>query len=475
MTTRGDLQRELAETEGEPSDEHASIAAGEIPDRHGRVTSVDNAWRHHLVTRETKQGVVTSPIAANVSTYLRHHPRWRDVVAYDEFRETVITTRPPPWDSEDAPTSVEPGVWGDADTGRLRAWLARTDGLEFPLAEVDQGLALAADTRRVHPVREYLDGLVWDGVERLPSWLVTYCGANDSLYERGVGVRWPISAVARIFAPGCQVDCVLVLEGQTGAGKTSAFRELVPVSEWYSDTPLDLANKDALDNLRAVWIYGLDELDSLRKGEVTKVKNFITSRRDHYRPPYAHRARDFLRQNVFGGTTNEDEYLIDRTGNRRFWPVRVAPSVDWQGIARDRDQLWAEAVHRYRAGEPWHVDTAGLRTLCEAQQTERVQQDPWVEMIAAWLRAPVTRETVTDGGYTRTVITPLELQDGVTTGDVLENCLHVRRADIEVRQSMRTARCLRELGYVVRRHHRSDGDRARRYVPAPAPPPDDLG
>jgi predicted P-loop ATPase len=458
------LADELADTEGEPEYEHAQLDGDELPGHGLRTVSSEQAWRLKIVTKELRDGaVVTCPIAANVATYLRHHPDWTGVVAYDEFRETIVTLSPPPWSAEDAPANVEAGVWGDGDSSRLRAWLVRVEGVDVPLSEVEQGLQLAADTNRVHPVRAYLDGLVWDGVPRLDAWLVTYVGAPDTLYERGIGPRWMISAVARIFEPGCQVDCVLVLEGQTGAGKTSAFRELVPAAEWYSDTSLDLSNKDSLDNLRSIWIYGLDELDSLRKGEVTRVKNFITARRDHYRPPYAKRARDFLRQNVFGGTTNEDQYLIDRTGNRRFLPVLAAPKVDWQGIARDRDQLWAEAVTRYRAGEVWHIDTPGLRALCVAHQEERVQADPWLEMIVSWLRAPSTRVTETNGGYTQTTLVPLDLRDGVTTAEVLEHCLHVRRADVDQRQSMRVGACLRELGY-ERERRTVGGERSYRYL-----------
>ena len=176
-----------------------------------------------------------------------------------------------------------------------------------------------------------------------------------------------------------------VVLGKTGAGKTRAFRSLVPVADWYQDTGITIGDKDSYGNLRSVWIYGLDELDSLRKGDVTRIKNFLTAPRDHYRPPYGHRAQDFYRQNVFCGTTNEEQYLVDRTGNRRFWPVRIADVIDTDRIAADRDQLWAEAVVRYRAGDRWHVDTPLLRQLCTEQQADRMQRDPWVDIIAEWL------------------------------------------------------------------------------------------
>jgi len=445
-----------AQVEGEPDDEYASIPPDEMNGNHGRTIAAAAAWRLHLCTREVKMGdayiEIVKPIAANVTTILRHHPQWVGVVAYDEFREAIVSLKAPPWDPEDAPATIVAGEWSDADSCRLIAWLARHERLDVPDKAAEAGLSVAAHANVIHPVRDYLRGLVWDGTPRLATMLPVLFGTAQGLYEEGVGTRWMISCVARIMNPGCQVDCTMILEGATGRGKTSAFRALVPDPSWYADSGIDVGDKDSYGALRAVWIYGLDELDSLRKGEVTRIKNFLTATRDHYRPPYAKRARDFLRQNVFGGTTNETEYLIDRTGNRRFWPVRVDQNVDVAGIVAARDQLWAEALHRYREGEPWHVDTPGFRTLCEAQQAERLQEDPWTPMVIGWIKSPKTG----DGP-------PLDLRNGVATVDVLVYCLQVRRADIETRQSMRVGAILRELGY-VRMRRQEDGERGYVYV-----------
>jgi predicted P-loop ATPase len=265
--------------------------------------------------------------------------------------------------------------------------------------------------------------------------------------------------------PGCQVDCVLVIEGWQGAGKTSGFRALVPVPEWYADTGVVVGSKDSYGALHGVWIYGMDELDSARRVELTKLKNFITQTRDHYRPPYAARDQDFVRQNVFCGTTNEEQYLPDRTGNRRIWPARCLRQVDVAAIARDRDQLWAEAVVRFRAGHPWHVDTPGLKLLCEAQQAERQETDPWTEIVSQWLRAPTQVEMWGQEAHR----VPLDLSAGVATADVLLHCLGLRRGDVEVRHEMRVGAALRDLGYRRRRVER-DGRREYRYLP-PEPEP----
>ena len=127
------------------------------------------------------------------------------------------------------------------------------------------------------------------------------------------------------------------------------------------------------------------------------MKNFVGARADRYRPTYGHRNVNVPRQGVFGGTTNETEYLQDTTGNRRFRPVKVNGDVDREALRRDRDQLWAEAHHRYQQGETWHVDTPEFRALCEAQQQERVRDDVWAPKIAAWLQNPVIVSTGADG------------------------------------------------------------------------------
>ena len=434
----------LAETDGEPEDEWAGIPPEDMPDdRRGRTVRVDDAWRLKLVMGERKDGKgyvsYVKPISANVTTILRHHPAWRGVVVYDEFRDAVITTRTPSWDPEDMPEMADEGVWGDGDTGRLIAWLARVEGIDVPVGEVERGLASCADTAKRHPVREYLRGLEWDGVPRCDSWLHTYLGAPDGEYERGVGPRWLISAIARIMVPGEQVDCALILEGDQGTGKTSALRALVPQAEWYADSPLDLSNKDSMEALRAVWIYGLDELDSLRKGDVTRWKSFITQTRDHYRAPYGHRTRDFLRQNVFCGTTNEKQYLVDSSGNRRFWPVRCG-AINVAALRRDRDQLWAEARDRYVSDEPWHVGSAKLRLLCEEQQADRSQVDPWEDLIVQWLDKPLAPG---QDGYPDRV----DVSEGVTTTDVLLNACQVPKRELGRAHETRAGSILSGLGY----------------------------
>lgn len=465
MMPRPDLEEELAQTEGEPDRPSSALLPEEMPGEDGRVMRVEDAWRLKLVMGEKKVGrgyvPFVRPCSANVTTILQRHPQWAGVVAHDEFRAATCTLRAPPWNPEDAPSEIALGPWTSSDTDRLKQWLVRSsDNLDVQAREVARGLSVAADARRVHPVREYLRAIVWDGVPRLATVLSSYFGTADSLYEQGIGPRWLISAVARVMRPGCQVDCVLVVEGWQGAGKTSGFRALVPVPEWYADTGIVVGSKDSYGALHGIWIYGIDELDSARRVELTKLKSFITQTRDHYRPPYAERDEDFVRQNVFCGTTNEDQYLPDRTGNRRIWPARCLRPVDVVAIARDRDQLWAEAVRLFDAGHPWHVDTPGLHLLCEAQQAERQETDPWTDIIATWLESPTQVEMW--GSEAHRV--PLDVSAGLATVDVLLHCLGLRRAEVEPRHEMRVGAALRELGW-RRVRTRRDGRREYLYTP----------
>ena len=443
--------------------EHEEEEAG--PESAPRIRVVDDdAWRDLLLTKTVKKGdtetVVVLPNLPNAITILRYHPQWRGVLAYDAFAERIITTRPAPWHAAVAREVTEAGVVTETDTARVVDWFARSEGLAITPKVVEMAVPVVAEATELHPVRDYLRGLVWDGVERLPSWLSVFCGAKQSEYSAAVGVRWMISGVARVMEPGAQVDCVLVFEGPQGVGKSSAFRALVPHPSMHSETGVVIGDKDSYQCLHGIWVYVFDELDSLKRGDVTKTKNFLTSPKDHYRPSYGRVTRDFFRQNVFAGTTNETEYLVDRTGNRRFWPVRVVRPIDIAAIVRDRDQLWAEAYQRYINGERWYADTAELRTLCEAEQADRVQPDAWEQIVGRWLESPRERAA---GDTLYATGAPYRINpDGVSTAEVLTIALGKSPERYTHADMMRVGVVLRALGY-ERHRTRSDGERGYRF------------
>ena len=225
--------------------------------------------------------------------------------------------------------------------------------------------------------------LRWDGMPRLDAWTMTHLGAEDTPLNRAFGSRWMISAVARIMRPGVKADHMLILEGPQGAKKSSALKVLAG-EEWFTDELAEIGCKDAAQQMRGIWIIEIAELDAISRAEVSRIKAFLTRTTDRYRPPYERYIVTVPRQCVFAGSVNPETYLRDETGNRRFWPVRCG-TIDLDALARDRDQLWAEAVKRYRDGAIWWLDEPDLIAGAKAEQDRRYQTDAWDARIDRWL------------------------------------------------------------------------------------------
>lgn len=455
---------------GESDDWRDDVGSHERPARPRLVRDDDESWRDKLIMSEKTIGrgkdretiSFVAPTLANIVTVLSEHPSWCSGLGYNAFAERIELLGPAPWFDSERPKDHAAGEWQDTDTSRLVAWFERAEQLRVPERTVEQAVPVVAWRRAFHPVREYLEGLKWDGIERLPDVLATHFSCVSSAYTQAIGVRWFISAVARVMIPGCQADCALILESvNQGWYKTSAFRELAPRREWYSDTGIEIGNKDSMQALHGVWIYGMDELDSLSRSEITRTKTFLTQTVDRFRPPFGKHPKDFPRQNVFVGSTNASEYLSDRTGNRRFWPAKLLKPIDVTRIRLDRDQLWAEAIARFRRDEKWHVDTPELRTLCEAEQAERVADDVWLPIVAEWLKSPSVTLPDPSDGMQRT--DPIDIATGITTTEVLIGALRMRVADLTRSDAMRAADVLRDLGFREVAKAREHGAWVRRY------------
>lgn len=404
------------------------------------------AWRDGLQLTKDKEPRRTLGNALHI---LVTHPEWKDVLAWDEFGQCVVARQVPPMREQDAPPGYQPGDWLDEDSSRSMAWFGSEVGFEPGPQIMDAAIQAAARRNVVHPVRDWLLGLEWDGELRLDDFVHRHLGGAQGAYSAAVGRRWLIAAVARVFSPGCKVDSMLVLEGIQGIGKSSALRFLAG-NEWFADTGLDIGNKDSFQSLRRKWIYEFGELASVRGREIERVKSFLSSQKDTYRPSYGRRTMDFPRQIVFAGSTNDSEYLADPTGARRFWPVRCS-AIDLAAIERDREQLWAEATAAYSIGEPWHLDTPELRELAAQEAAERAEEDPWDHIVLQWLSQPITRARA---------------QDGFTTSDVLAGAIEVPSERMHRQAQMRIGQVLRRLGF-ERRRVRIGMERHWKYFPVP--------
>jgi predicted P-loop ATPase len=233
-----------------------------------------------------------------------------------------------------------------------------------------------------HPVRDYLSKLTWDGTPRIDQWLITYAQAADTDYVRKISAIVLIAAVRRVMKPGCKFDELLVLESDQGMLKSSALRALCPEDSWFSDDlPLDVDAKQIIERTTGKWIIEAAELSGMRASQMEHLKAMLSRQVDGpVRLAYERLAMEQPRQFICIGTTNSHTYLSDSTGNRRFWPVRVE-RFDVEGIARDRDQLWAEAVVREAQGESIRLPV-DLYEHAGIQQERRRTEDPWELIIS---------------------------------------------------------------------------------------------
>ena len=309
---------------------------------------IDAEWMKQL--SRNKKGDIEAT-SKNVKLILENDPNLCDRVAYNDFSFRLALLKDLPWRSRQ-----QGDVWSDTDDACLRNYMSEVYEIK--------GTNLIADAcsevfmkHHFHPVRDYIKGLEWDGVKRAETLWIDYLGADDTHYTREVTRKHLAAAVARVFEPGCKFDYVIILSGQQGIGKSTMLKKLG--REWFSDSLSAVQGKEAYEQLHGVWIAEMGELYATRKSESEAVKLFLSKQEDIFRVAYGRRTSVFPRQCVFYGTTNDTLFLRDRTGNRRFWPVKVSG----HGVKSFEDfddetvgQIWAEAYQLYKDGETLFLD-----------------------------------------------------------------------------------------------------------------------
>jgi predicted P-loop ATPase len=312
--------------------------------------------------------------------------------------------------------------------------------------DFDRIVLAAARRRRFHPVRDYLDGLSWDGIERIDTWLSHYGGAEDDAFTRAVGRIVLIAAVRRIRQPGCKFDEMLVIEGEQGTLKSSAVAALSPSPQFVSDSlSLSVEERIIIEQTLGKWIVEVGELSGYRKREVEHIKAFLSRQTDSARLAYGRMRMDRPRQFVLIGTTNETNYLIDDTGDRRFWPVRIK-AFDITQLLADRDQIWAEAAHWEAEGESIRLPQELWPDAAERQR-ERKEEDEWTSILAHWLDA--------EERDPRSLFSHDFQGLRITLADAAKGALGIERGKLESPVQKRIARCLKMAGW--QRAERSNG------------------
>lgn len=364
----------------------AANAANDTTEDTTEAAEDDMSWVEQLsVNRKT--GEADSTIQ-NAHIILTNDPNLRGAIAVNELKGRPVIRRPLPWHPVVQDKRNGDG-WTDSDNAELRLYM-ETVWKFIGKDRIQDAFDSVVSRCSFHPVREYLSGLFWDGTPRMDTLLIRYFGAEDNRYVRAVTRKWLTAAVKRAFEPGCKFDSVLVLCGRQGVGKSRFFKALS--RDWFSDSlgRMD-ASKDALERLSGVWIAEIAELAAAKRSEVEDIKNFISKQTDTFRRAFQRETGEYPRQCVFAATTNSPEMLRDRSGNRRFWIVDVAGLDDGvlTGLDDEVDQIWAEAVEAYRAGERLWLDDSGVRAMAEEQQELHSVQDDLAGIIQAYLDAPI--------------------------------------------------------------------------------------
>lgn len=357
---------------------------------------------------------------------------WRNTLAARTYTNGGL-----PWDKQEAARQ-----WTDTDHAQLRLYVSRAYGIEGKEKLFDAVDIVASDNAR-HPVREYLKALVWDGTPRLDTLLVGYLHAEDTELNRAMTRKAFTACVARAFEPGCKFDNMLILQGPQGVGKSVLLRTMG--GGWFSDSVSKLDNsKEAMESITGAWIVEIGELVGLKTAELENAKTFLSKNADEYRKAYGRESTRIPRQCVFFGTTNEEAFCKGDTGNRRYWivPITRTDCMDFKKLEAERDQVWAEAVVRYKAHEPLYLPAELEKASRERQDEFNINQsNPLEGSLLGYLGKPVPadwdnwslvkrQQYYSDPGEAKDAFTSMLVERRIMTkvGFICE-CLNMRMTD----------------------------------------------
>ncbi len=358
-----------------------------VPDTQGEGEDQQDElkWTEELQMDERRKHFLPSPY--NFGLIVRNDPKLKDKVRRDAFRGRDCVCGDLPWRRQ---SDAEP-FWNNSDDNGLIDYVSRCYQLTGKQALLDAN-DLAMSQCTFHPVREWLEGLSWDGVERLDTLLCDYLGAEDNALTRAMTRKHFTAAVARVMRPGCKYDYILTLIGPQGIGKSTLVKTLG--GEWFDDSLTSIEGKEGMEQIRGKWLIEFGELTNYKKSTSEAYKAFISKQEDSYRPAYGRKVEVYPRQCVFFATTNEPAFLKGDTGNRRFWTVEcdradIMKDV-WDELPQEREQIWAEAVHRFKEGERLYLPRE-LEKVAQQRQDDHneVAADERIGVIEAFIRKEI--------------------------------------------------------------------------------------
>lgn len=328
----------------------------------------DTNWIGKLKISPTTGAPAKDP--GNVDLMLECDPRLKGHMKKDLFANRIVGIAPLPWGSHE--TEEGPFSWGNDDFDGLRIYTNKVLGF-LTKDVIEIAFNNYVNRKGENPVVDYLKGLEWDGVKRLDTIFIDYLGAADSVYTRAISRKAFTAAVARAMTPGVKFDNMLILTGAQGVGKSTLLKKMG--RQWFSDSIKTFEGKEACEQIQGIWVVELGELEAFNRSEISRVKQFLSQQEDIFRPAYGRVTEWHPRCCVFFGTSNNGEYLRDKTGNRRFWPLDVGITVPTKNVFKDLDgdvdQLWAEAYTRWQLGEPLYLSGDAEKQALEEQESHR--------------------------------------------------------------------------------------------------------
>lgn len=328
----------------------------------------------------------------NAEIIFKNDPKLKNMIGLNSFTHELEVKYQPYW-RRAGDTSQQ---WTDKDDGYLEKHFESEYNIHFRDKAFPRIIEQEADDNAYHPIKSFIEGEDWDGVERVEYVFIDYLGAENSHYIRQATRKWLIAGVTRIYEAGVKFDEILMLMGGQGAGKSYIARRLA-VGKWFNESLKSFAGEEPMRKLGGAWIVELAELTAMSKSTIEEAKSFLAAQEDTFRHPYARRSIKAPRQCIFIGTTNTHDFLKDDTGNRRFLPVTVDASKRIKSPFGDElsdevvQQIWAEAYHYYKQGEGMLLDAEAEKVAAQMQESH-TEDDPLVGEIEEFLNRPITNK-----------------------------------------------------------------------------------
>lgn len=342
--------------------------------------SKDNSdWKSNLMRNITNNAIKNT--LQNLELIFYNDPKYKDKIEFNELTQMITFNR------QD---------WRDVTENRIKLDLEKSYGLYTSIDSINQMCSIIADDHSYHPIKEYLNAVKWDGVQRIKSVFSDFLGATDNIYTQSVAIITFVGAVARIFEAGVKFDTCTVFVGKQGTGKSKFIGKIAVNPEWFTDGVTTFDGKDFYESIQGKWIIELGEGTAFQKSIKERCKQAIASQQDNYRKPYGRNPEIRKRQCVFLGTTNNYDFLKDETGDRRYYPIDVnilnaTKSIDNDLTSEYVSQLWAEAVQLYKGGQETYIKDSKVLALAEQEQRKHFDESPLQADIYNFLEIPITK------------------------------------------------------------------------------------